>query len=140
MRTTPVGVVSPARPAAAPLLGHSSRPLEPEIASTRSLMLATAQRCELISELLGLPRSFDRQFVRNVLERFSPQHRGPAAEPAWNRLGYVLSQAFHCRMLAADRGATLRSRFVRGGIAHLHAGRKRCQERMALSCRNERAD
>jgi hypothetical protein len=41
--------------------------------STRSLMLATAQRCELISELLGLPRSFDRQFVRNVLERFSPQ-------------------------------------------------------------------
>jgi hypothetical protein len=87
LRTTPLGVVSPARPAAAPLLGHSSRPLEPEIASTRSLMLATAQRCELISELLGLPRSFDRQFVRNVLERFSPQHRGPAAEPAWNRLG-----------------------------------------------------
>jgi glycosyltransferase involved in cell wall biosynthesis len=89
--------------------------------STRSLMLATAQRCELISELLGLPRSFDRQFVRNVLERFSPQHQGPDAEPAWNRLGYVLSQAFHCRMPAADLGATLRSRFVRGGIAHLHA-------------------
>ena len=72
--------------------------------ATRRLMLATAQRCELISELLGLPRSFDRQFVRNVLERFSPQHQGPDAEPAWNRLGYVLSQAFHCRMPGEEKG------------------------------------
>lgn len=108
-------------PGASPLLGHSSRALEPDMPSSRSLMLATGQRCELISELLGLPRSFDRQFVRHVLERFSPEHQGPDAEPAWNRLGYVLSQAFHCRMPTADLGATLRSRFIRGGISHLHA-------------------
>jgi glycosyltransferase involved in cell wall biosynthesis len=84
-------------------------------------MLATAERCELIAERLHLPRSLDRQFIRNVLERFSPQEREPDVEQAWNRVGYVLSQAFHCRMPAADLGATLRSRFARGGIAALHA-------------------
>jgi glycosyltransferase involved in cell wall biosynthesis len=86
-----------------------------------SLALATAQRCELICDRLGLPRAFERQFVRAVFERLSPPQHGPGAEPAWHRLGYVLSQAFRCRVPTADVGASLRSCFSRGGIGGLHA-------------------
>lgn len=86
-----------------------------------SLALATAQRCELICDRLGLPRSFERQFVRNLFERLSPPQPGPGAEAAWRRLGYVLSQAFHGRLPAADFSSALQTHFAHGGIDGLHA-------------------
>jgi glycosyltransferase involved in cell wall biosynthesis len=87
----------------------------------RDRLLATGQRCEAICDRLGIPRSVDGQFVRNLLERFADRRHGVDPDPNWQRRGYALSQAFHCHFPDRETVARLRSAFSRGGAAEVHA-------------------
>jgi glycosyltransferase involved in cell wall biosynthesis len=77
-------------------------------------LVATGQRCETICDRLGIPRSFDERFVRNVIDRFAGGTHGSDPDPHWHRRGYVLSQAFHGHFPDREVIATLRTAFKRG--------------------------
>jgi len=81
---------------------------------------ALAARCQTIGDLLGLPRSVDADFVRNVLDRFLADGDGPEADQAWTSLAYVLTQAFHGRVPTTTFTAALRAAYAQGSASGLH--------------------